>query len=131
VATSLGANVRIGAPDADDGAVRAALRVAGLGPWLRGLPDGLDTLLGEDGLAVSGGQRQRIGLARALVSPAEGLVLDEPTAMLDPGTARAVTRDVLAATAGRTVVWVTHATDDLAGFHRVLELRAGRLRERA
>ncbi|MEV4423714.1 ATP-binding cassette domain-containing protein, partial [Patulibacter sp. NPDC049589] len=130
VATSLGANVRIGAPDADDTAIERALRTAGLGPWLDDLPDGLDTLLGEDGIAVSGGQRQRIGLARTLVSPAEIVVLDEPTAMLDPATAGAVTRDVLAATGGRTVVWITHATADLGDFDRVLELRAGRLRER-
>jgi thiol reductant ABC exporter CydC subunit len=131
VATSLGANVRIGAPDADDAAVERALRTAGLGPWLDDLPDGVDTLLGEDGVAVSGGQRQRIGLARTLASPAGILVLDEPTAMLDPATAAAVTRAVLDAADGRSVVWITHATADLDGFDRVLELRAGRLREAA
>jgi ABC-type multidrug transport system fused ATPase/permease subunit len=80
------ANVRVGAPEAGDAQVDAALRLAGLGPWLDGLPDGLATLVGEDGLEVSGGQRQRTALARALVSPAGVLVLDEPTAMLDPAT---------------------------------------------
>lgn len=128
VATSLAANVRIGAPDTDDEAVHAALRTAGLGPWSAELPEGLATIVGEDGLAVSGGQRQRIGLARALVSPAEVLVLDEPTAMLDATTARSVLRDVLAATGGRTLVVVTHAAEDLDAFDRVLELRDGRLR---
>ncbi|WP_051471396.1 thiol reductant ABC exporter subunit CydC [Patulibacter minatonensis] len=127
VATSLGANVRIGAPDADDAAVVAALRTAGLGAWFDALPDGLATLLGEDGLAVSGGQRQRIGLARALASPAGILVLDEPTAMLDAATAAAVVRDVLAATPGRTVVITTHDSATLDAFDRVLELRAGSL----
>ncbi|MDO9410377.1 thiol reductant ABC exporter subunit CydC [Patulibacter sp.] len=130
VATSLAANVRIGAPDATDAEVDAALRTAGLGPWVDDLPDGLATLLGEDGAQVSGGQRQRIGLARTLASPAGVLVLDEPTAMLDGRTAASVTHDVLQATRDRSVVWITHATADLAGFDRVVELRAGRLLDR-
>lgn len=127
-ATSVRENVRIGAPGADERRVEQALRVAGLGAWLDGLPDGLDTLVGEDGVAVSGGERQRLGLARAVVSPAEVLLLDEPTAMLDPPTAAAVLRDVLAAAAGRSVLVVTHAADGLDAFDRVLELRDGRLR---
>ena len=126
-ATSVRANVRVGAPDADDDRVAEALRVAGLGPWLARLPDGLDTLIGEEGVAVSGGERQRLGLARAVASPAGVLLLDEPTAMLDPPTAAAVLRDVLAATVGRTVLVVTHAADGLDAFDRVLELRDGRL----
>jgi ABC-type transport system involved in cytochrome bd biosynthesis fused ATPase/permease subunit len=128
-ATSVRENVRIGAPDADDARIAAALRTAGLGAWLAALPAGLDTLVGEDGVAVSGGERQRLGLARAVASPADVLLLDEPTAMLDPPTAAAVLDDVLRATAGRTVLVVTHAGEGLAAFGRVLELRDGRLRE--
>jgi ABC-type transport system involved in cytochrome bd biosynthesis fused ATPase/permease subunit len=128
-ATSVRENVRIGAPGADDARIEAALRTAGLGAWLAALPAGLDTLVGEDGVAVSGGERQRLGLARAVASPAEVLLLDEPTAMLDPPTAAAVLDDVLRATAGRTVLVVTHAGEGLEAFGRVLELRGGRLRE--
>jgi ABC-type multidrug transport system fused ATPase/permease subunit len=130
-ATSVRENVRVGAPGADDERIEAALRTAGLGPWLADLPAGLDTLVGEDGVAVSGGERQRLGLARAVASPAEVLLLDEPTAMLDPHTAAAVLHDVLAATAGRTVLVVTHAGAGLDAFHRVLELRDGRLSDAA
>lgn len=128
-ATSVRENVRIGAPGAGDERIATALRVAGLGAWLDGLPAGLDTLVGEDGVAVSGGERQRLGLARAVASPADVLLLDEPTAMLDPLTAEAVLADVLAATAGRAVLVVTHAGSDLDAFDRVLELRGGRLAE--
>jgi ATP-binding cassette subfamily C protein CydCD len=131
LAGTLAANVRIGRPAATDAEVVAALRSAGLGPWLAALPAGTETLVGEDGVAVSGGQRQRIGLARALVSGAEVVVLDEPTAMLDPATARAVVDDVLRATAGRTLVVITHDPTGLDRFDAVLELRDGRLRPRA
>jgi ATP-binding cassette subfamily C protein CydCD len=128
-ATSVRENVRTGAPGADDARIAAALRTAGLGAWLDALPAGLDTLVGEDGVAVSGGERQRLGLARAVASPAGVLLLDEPTAMLDPPTAAAVLGDVLSATTGRSVLVVTHAGEGLAAFDRVLELRGGRLAE--
>ncbi len=129
LAGTIAANVRIGRQDASDAEVDAALRDAGLGDWLAALPVRAETLVGEDGVAVSGGQRQRIGLARALVSRAEVLVLDEPTAMLDPATARSVLEDVLRATEGRTLVLITHDPTGLEPFDAVLELRDGRLRD--
>ncbi len=79
--------------------------------------------MGEDGVAVSGGQRQRIGLARALVSRAEIIILDEPTAMLDPTTAHALLDDVLAT--DRTLIVVTHDPTGLEAFDDVVELRDG------
>jgi ABC-type molybdate transport system ATPase subunit len=82
LAGTIAANVRIGRPDATDADVREALTDAGLADWLHALPDGIDTRVGEDGVAVSGGQRQRIGLARALISPAEIIVLDEDVVAL-------------------------------------------------
>ena len=69
-ATSIANNVRIGKPQATDDEIDAALRATGLSHWLDALPDGKDTLVGEEGFAVSGGQRQRIALARCLISPA-------------------------------------------------------------
>lgn len=123
LAGTIAANVRIGRPEAGDADIIRALREAGLAEWLAALPDGIETRVGEDGVAVSGGQRQRIGLARALISPAEIIVLDEPTAMLDPETARAVREDILAT--DRTLIVITHDPTGLEGFDAVLELRDG------
>ena len=82
--TSLRDNVRLARPDAPDAAVEHVLRRARLWDWVRDLPDGLDTQVGEAGRGLSGGQRQRVALARALLADAPVLVLDEPTAHLDP-----------------------------------------------
>ena len=123
LAGTIAANVRIGDPEATDQQVTHALEGAGLADWLSGLPDGLDTRVGEDGVAVSGGQRQRIGLARALISPAEIIILDEPTAMLDPDTARAIRDDILVT--DRTLIVVTHDPTGLERFDAVVELRDG------
>jgi thiol reductant ABC exporter CydC subunit len=128
-ATSIANNVRIGAPDATDAQVDEALRASGLGDWLDALPDGSATLVGEEGFAISGGQRQRIALARCLVSPARLLLLDEPTAMLDPPASRAFLTDLATAAGDRGVLVITHERIGLDGFDAVHELRDGRLRE--
>jgi thiol reductant ABC exporter CydC subunit len=127
-ATSIANNVRIGAPGASDAEVEAALRASGLGDWLDVLPDGAGTLVGEEGFAVSGGQRQRIALARCLVSPARLLLLDEPTAMLDPPAAHAFLTDLERAAGDRGVLVITHERIGLDRFDAVYELRGGRLR---
>jgi ABC-type multidrug transport system fused ATPase/permease subunit len=120
-------NVRIGRPEADDDAIRAALSRAGLGEWVAGLPEGLDTQVGEDGAQVSGGQRGRIALARALLSEAPVLVLDEPAAHLDaPGTLRFV-RDLLSATGDASVLLLTHSPIGLEGFDEVVAIEGGRV----
>jgi thiol reductant ABC exporter CydC subunit len=128
-ATSIANNVRIGAPQATDHQIEAALRKTGLETWLDELPDGIDTLVGEQGFAVSGGQRQRIALARCLISPATHLILDEPTAMLDPPAARAFLHDLDTAAGDRAVLVITHQHDHLQAFDRVLTLKDGRLHE--
>jgi thiol reductant ABC exporter CydC subunit len=112
-ATSIRENVRLGRTDASDADVERALRRARIWDWVAQLPDGWDTEVGEAGRALSGGQRQRIALARALLSDAPVLVLDEPTAHLDPATAFALVRDVLGAAAGRSVLLVTHRPEGL------------------
>jgi thiol reductant ABC exporter CydC subunit len=115
-------NVRLGRPDAGDLEVERALRNARLWDWIRTLPDGLDTLVGEQGRELSGGQRQRVVLARVLLTDAPVLVLDEPTAHLDPRTATALMRDVFAAAGDRSVLLITHRSEGLELVDRVCRL---------
>ncbi len=123
---SIADNVLLSRPSATDDEVAEAVRLAQLDRWVTTLPDGFDTPVGERGAQVSGGQRQRIALARALLTGAQVLILDEPTAGLDEPTAANLLRDVLAASAGRTVLLVTHRQEDLAGFDRVVVMERGR-----
>ncbi|GAB3087606.1 thiol reductant ABC exporter subunit CydD [Nocardioides zeae] len=121
-ASTVAENVRLARPSATDAEVRGALDAARLDLWLADLPEGLATRIGDGGVGVSGGERARIGLARALLADTAVLVLDEPTAHLDTATARAVTDDLLAACAGRSVVWITHDAIGLDRMDRVVAL---------
>lgn len=120
-------NLRLARPDCDEHALRDALGRARLLDWVNELPDGLDTFVGERGARMSAGEGQRLALARALLADFPVLVLDEPTANLDAPTADALTRDLLAATVGRTTVLITHRLTGLAAVDEVLPARrAGR-----
>jgi thiol reductant ABC exporter CydC subunit len=119
---SIRENVRLGRTDASDADVERALRRARIWDWVAQLPDGWDTQVGEAGRELSGGQRQRIALARALLTDAPVLVLDEPTAHLDPATAGELVRDVLGAAAGRSVLLVTHRPEGLELVDEVVAL---------
>jgi ATP-binding cassette subfamily C protein CydC len=123
-ATTIRDNVRLGRPDADDAAVLDALGRAGAQDWIATLPDGLDTLVGEDGALVSGGQRQRIALARVLLTNAAILILDEPTAHLDEPAAAAFIDDLLAATEDAGLLLITHRLHGLDRFDEVITLTA-------
>lgn len=105
----------------------AALADAAVDGFVRSLPDGLDTVVGDRGGRLSGGERQRIALARALVRRPELLVLDEPTSALDAESERQVL-DALARLRGRvTMIVVTHRPAVLFAADRVISLQAGRL----
>jgi ATP-binding cassette subfamily C protein CydCD len=117
--STLRQNLLLARPDARTGEIVDALLRAGLGDWLAGLPEGLETSVGRHGGAVSGGERQRIGLARALLADRPVLMLDEPTAHLDSDTAALVCADLLRATAGRTALVVSHRPDELPGLPRM------------
>ncbi|MFD8920054.1 thiol reductant ABC exporter subunit CydD [Streptomyces sp. NPDC059569] len=115
-------NVRLARPDADDAAVRDALRDAGAYDFVAALPDGPDTALGEDGAGLSAGQRQRLALARAFLADRPLLLLDEPTAALDGETEEGIVEAVRRLAVGRTVLLVVHRPALLAVADRVVTL---------
>jgi thiol reductant ABC exporter CydC subunit len=121
------ANVTLGRPGATDQEVAAALDAAQLGAWVATLPAGLETQVGEDGVAVSGGERRRLAVARALLAGGPVLVLDEPTGGLDAPLADQLIDDVLAAAGGRSVLLITHRAAEAARCDAVVTLEAGRV----
>jgi ATP-binding cassette, subfamily C, bacterial CydC len=123
--TSVRENLVLARPNATDAEVEDALRTAQVWDWIQSLPDGLDTLVGEEGRELSGGQRQRIVLARALLADAPVLVLDEPTAHLDPPTASRLVEDVFAAPGERSVLLITHRPEGLELADEVIVLEPG------
>ncbi len=127
--TSVLENLRVARGDVRDDEARDALELAGLGPWVAGLPDGLATVLGPDGRTLSGGERRRLLLARALVAPAPLLLLDEPTEHLDVTGADAVLR-TLRAQADRGVLVVTHRLTGLEVVDEVVRLAEGHVAAR-
>ncbi|MFF4588504.1 thiol reductant ABC exporter subunit CydD [Streptomyces sp. NPDC001388] len=128
--SSVRENLLLARKGASEDELRDALARARLLEWADGLPDGLDTLVGEHGARLSGGQRQRLALARALLAGFPVLVLDEPAEHLDLPTADALTADLLAATEGRTTLLITHRLAGLAAVDEVVVLDAGRVVQR-
>jgi thiol reductant ABC exporter CydC subunit len=120
--TTLRENLRIARPGATDQDLGAALRAARLGEWVAALPAGLDTPVGEHGARLSGGQRQRLALARVLLADFPVVIFDEPAEHLDEPTADALTRDLLTATEGRTILLITHRPVDGLPLDQLIRL---------
>jgi len=123
-------NLRLARPDAGDDELAAAAASARLLPWIQSLPRGWDTRVGPRGAAMSGGERQRLALARALLAGPDLLILDEPTAHLDPEAASALTADLLAATAGRSTLLITHDFEGLDQVDEIIVLDRGKVAQR-
>jgi ATP-binding cassette, subfamily B, bacterial PglK len=126
---SLRRNIAFGLPDdqIDDEAVRRAIQDAQLDDFVRSLPAGMDTIVGERGASLSGGQRQRVGIARALYHDPSVLVLDEATSALDVDTEHGVMRAVSALHGRKTLMIVAHRFTTVAGCDRIIRLEGGRV----
>ncbi len=120
------ANLKLARPDADDNALWDALNAAQLGEMVRALPDGLDTWVGEGGARFSGGQGRRLALARAVLSPAPILILDEPCAGLDAETERGFLATLNEVAEGRSVILITHRLTGIERLDRIWRLSAGK-----
>jgi ATP-binding cassette subfamily B protein len=120
-------NVRYGSPGADPGQVAAAVDRADLGEFVRSLPQGLATIVGERGTALSAGQKQRVALARAFLRSPEILVLDEATSSLDVLTEERVRSSVRELMRGRTTLVITHRLHAVRDADRIAVLEGGRI----
>ncbi len=128
-AGSLRDNLLLAAPEADDDRLADACRAAGLGGLLEGLPAGLDSWIGEHGATLSGGERRRLEIARTWLADPAVVVLDEPTAHLDPATESDVLDGLLELFEGRTAVVITHRLRVAERIGRVALLDRGSIAE--
>ena len=126
---SLAENIRMSRPEATDAEVREAASLAGILDFIDTLPEGFATRVGRSGSRLSLGQKQRVSIARALVSQRPVIVLDEPTAALDPETERRLAADLLQARRDRAVVVVAHRLSTIRAADQIVFLEDGRIRE--
>ena len=122
-------NIRYAKPEASDEAVLAAAKAARCDDFIRALPQGYATIVGERGAKLSGGQRQRLGIARALLKDAPIIVLDEATSALDTEAELEIQQALAAVMKGRTVLAIAHRLSTVAKFDRLVVLRDGRIVE--
>lgn len=127
---SLAENIRMSRPDARDDEVREAAARAGILDFIDSLPEGFETRAGRSGSRLSLGQKQRIAIARALLSRRPVIVLDEPTAALDPETERRLAADLLGARRDHAVVVIAHRLATIRAADQIVFLEAGRIVER-
>ncbi len=126
---TLGGNIRIARPDASPADLAAAIERAALGPLVAGLPEGLDTKVGERGLQLSGGQRQRVAIARAFLRDAPVLILDEATSHLDAVNEQVVQEALVSLARARTTIVIAHRLSTVRAADQIVVLDEGRVIE--
>ncbi len=122
-------NIRLGNPNATDEQIMAAAKAAYCDEFVREMPDGYQTLLGENGSTLSGGERQRISIARALLKDAPIILLDEATASLDPENEVLVQKAIAKLVEGKTVIMIAHRLRTVVDADQILVLENGSLAE--
>ena len=122
-------NIRYGRPEASDEEVWEAAEAARSADFIRALPEGIDTIVGERGVKLSGGQRQRVAIARALQKNAPILLLDEATSALDTESEEAIRAALDRLMQGRTVIAIAHRHSTLRNFDRIVVMQTGRVME--
>ena len=122
-------NIAYGVPakQIDINRIHSVIQMAKLEKWISGLPQGIDSVVGERGVRISGGQRQRIGLARALYQNPEILVLDEATSALDNHTEKEIMRDIYAMHGDRTIIMIAHRISTIKKCDRIIVLDKGNI----
>jgi ATP-binding cassette subfamily B protein len=120
-------NIRFGRPEATDHEIEEAARAAAADEFIRQLPEGYDTYLGERGMRLSGGQKQRIAIARAILKDAPILLLDEATSSLDADSERLVQRALEYLETGRTTVVIAHRLATVLEADRIVVINEGRI----
>ena len=126
---TLGANIAFARPDADETQIWAAAEAAELADFIRGLPEGMQTKVGERGLKLSGGERQRVGIARALLADPCILILDEATSALDAESEAIIHRNMRAIAKGRTVMIIAHRLSAIRMADRIITMENGAITE--
>jgi ATP-binding cassette subfamily C protein CydD len=125
---SIADNLRLADPSVSDARLQAVAEVAQVMRFARDLPQGLDTVIGERGFGLSGGEARRIGLARLLLREPDLLLLDEPTAFLDPQTEADLLQALAAHTRGRTVLMATHSEAAMRWADAIIDLQQPEMR---
>jgi len=124
---TVAANLRLAAPDASQRELQAAARAAHLDHVITALPDGYQTVIGEEGTKLSGGEAQRLALARAVLQDAPLLILDEPTSQMDPLTERQLFDSTRKLMAGRTVITIAHRLNTITSADQIIVFQQGRI----
>jgi ATP-binding cassette subfamily B protein/subfamily B ATP-binding cassette protein MsbA len=126
---SIAENIAYGRPDASRDEIEAAARAARADDFIRSLPHGYNTLIGERGATLSGGERQRLNIARAILKDAPILILDEPTSALDAETEALLVEAIETLTQGRTTFIIAHRLSTIRAANRIVVMQAGRICE--